>query len=75
MKRTNWKSVRGTHVSKKRKLEKANTHTKWAPFWAVMRKFGKGKKAHPSGITHVKRNWRLRKLKIKPRRIRKNQLG
>jgi len=75
MKRTNWKNVRGSYVSKKRKLDKAGTQTKWAPFWAVMRKLGKGKKAHPSVITHVKRNWRTRKLGIKPRKMKKDFLG
>jgi len=49
--------------------------TKWAPFWAVMKKEGTGKKVHPSAITHVKRNWRTRKLKIKPRNMRKDFLG
>ena len=61
--------------SKKQHLEKAGNHTKWAPFWAVLRKFGTGKKVHPSAITHVRRSWRTRKLKIKPRRIKKNFLG
>lgn len=61
--------------SKKRHLAKAGKQTKWAPFWAVLKKYGKGKKVHPSAMTHVKRNWRVRKLKIKPRRIRKNFLG
>jgi len=61
--------------SKKQHLEVAGKQTKWAPFWAVMRKFGKGKRVHPSTITHVKRSWRTRKLKIKPRSIRKDFLG
>lgn len=61
--------------SKKRHLEKAGKRTTWAPFWAVVRKFGPGKKTHPSAITHVKRNWRHRKLKIKPRRTHKEFLG
>jgi len=61
--------------SKKRHLAKAGKQTKWAPFWAVLRKFGKGKRIHPSAITHVKRNWRTRKLRIKPRRMRKQHLG
>jgi len=61
--------------SKKRHLEKAKKHTKWAPFWAVLRKFGKGKRVHPSAITHIKRSWSRRKLKIKPRRLRKAHLG
>ncbi|MFZ5954893.1 MAG: hypothetical protein ACOYT4_00550 [Nanoarchaeota archaeon] len=61
--------------SKKKHLEKVGKQTKWAPFWAVMRKFGNGKKVHPSSITHVKRSWRIRKLKFKPRRAVKNYLG
>jgi ribosomal protein L39E len=60
---------------KKSKLAKANTHTKWAPFWTVLKKFGPGKRIHPSRLTHRKRNWRLTKLKIKPRRVKKPQLG
>jgi hypothetical protein len=75
MKRTNWKSIYGSYVSKKRKLDKTRKHTKWAPFWAVIRKFGQGKRVHPSVITHIKRNWRHTKLKIKPRRLRKDYLG
>ena len=60
---------------KKIKLSKAGKQTKWAPFWTVVKKFGPGKKIHPSKLTHVKRNWRVNKLKIKPRRLRKQQLG
>lgn len=61
--------------SKKKHLEVAGRQTKWAPFWAVVRKYGRGKRVHPSAITHVKRNWRTRKLKITPRRIHKNFIG
>lgn len=60
---------------KKIKLSKAGTHTKWAPFWTVVKKYGSGKKVHPYVLTHVKRNWRTRKLHIKPRIIRKRHLG
>jgi len=60
---------------KKVKLASANKHTRWAPFWIVIRKFGAGKRVHPSSITRLKRNWRTRKLKIKPRRMRKQELG
>ncbi len=50
--------------------------TKWAPFWAILRKFGKGKNTvHPSQMTPVRRHWRRTKLKIKPRRIPKTHLG
>lgn len=61
--------------SKKRHLDKAQGQTKWAPFWAVMKKYGKGKKVHPSRITHVKRSWNRTSLKIKPRKMRKANLG
>lgn len=65
----------GIPTSKKIKLERAGRQTKWAPFWAVVKKHGKGKKMHPSQMTHVKRSWRLKKLKIKPRRTKKDFLG
>jgi ribosomal protein L39E len=63
------------HSSKKRHLAKAGKQTKWAPFWTVLKKFGKGKKVHPSSITHVKRSWNRSKLKIKPRTTKKKYLG
>ncbi|MEM4605774.1 MAG: hypothetical protein QW103_01925 [Candidatus Pacearchaeota archaeon] len=61
--------------SKKIHLEKFARQTKWAPFWAIVRKFGKGKKIHPAEITHIKRNWKIRKLNLKPKRIKKDYLG
>jgi len=61
--------------SKKRHLDRAKRQTNWAPFWTVLKKFGKGKKVHPSKITHVKRSWQRNKLKIKPRTMKKKQLG
>ena len=60
---------------KKIKLAVANRRTKWAPIWVIIRKFGAGKKIHPSQITHQRRHWRRTKLKIKPRRITKQHLG
>ncbi len=60
---------------KKIKLAKANKQTRWAPVWVVLKKMGKGKKMHPSAVTHVKRHWRRTKLKIKPRHQRKQHLG
>ena len=61
--------------SKKRHLDRVKRQTKWAPFWVILKKFGKGKKIHPSAITHVKRSWQRNKLKIKPRTTRKQYLG
>jgi ribosomal protein L39E len=60
---------------KKIKLGVHNRRTKWAPFWAVIRKFGAGKRVHPSQITKQRRHWRRTKLKIKPRRTPKKHLG
>ncbi len=60
---------------KKIKLGKANKLTKWAPFWAVIKKYGIGKRKHPSEMTEQRRHWRRTKLKIKPRIQRKRHLG
>ena len=61
--------------SKKEKLAKENRKTKWAPVWIVMKKFGIGKKIHPSQMTKHRRLWRRTKLHVKPRKIRKAHLG
>ena len=60
---------------KKSKLSRAGRKTKWAPVWVILRKFGMGKRIHPSRITRVRRSWRQTKLKIKPRKVRKRHLG
>ena len=60
---------------KKIKLSKANNRTKWAPVWVVLKKLGKGKRAHPSSVTHIKRHWKRTRLKIKPRMVRKRHSG
>jgi ribosomal protein L39E len=63
------------YYPKKVKLAAKTRQTKWAPFWAVLKKFGLGKRIHPSQITKHRRHWRRTKLKIKPRKIRKRHLG
>ncbi len=60
---------------KKIVLGKYERRTKWAPFWTVVKKYGKGKRKHPSEMTAVRRHWRRTKLKLKPRRAKKNYLG
>ena len=60
---------------KKIKLAKQERRTKWAPFWSVVKKYGQGKRIHPSAMTRTRRNWRTNKLKIKPRSIMKKHLG
>jgi len=62
-------------TAKKIKLSKLGRRTKWAPFWAVLKKYGPGKRVHPSRMTRIRRSWRGVKLKIKPRRIKKKHLG
>ena len=49
---------------KKKRLIKAGTRTKWAPFWIIPKCFGTGRRVHPSRKTHAKRNWRRTKIKI-----------
>jgi len=61
--------------AKKEKLAKKARQTKWAPVWAVLKKYGPGKKVHPSQMTRHRRSWRRTKLKIKPRKIRKAYFG
>lgn len=56
-------------------LAKKGRQTKWAPVWAVLRKFGPGKKIHPSAMTHVKRSWRRNKLHVRPRKARPKHYG
>jgi len=71
----NIKRYQKRKYQKKIKLSRANKKTKWAPVWAVAKKFGKGKRVHPSAMTKIKRQWRRTKLKIKPRHMRKQHLG
>jgi len=60
---------------KKIKLAKAGRQTKWAPVWVVLKKYGAGKKVHPSAITRHRRNWKRTKLHIKPRKQKKYHFG
>ncbi len=61
--------------AKKTKLANENKKTKWAPVWVILRKFGTGKKVHPSAVTRHRRSWRRTKLHIKPRKQRKSHFG
>lgn len=60
---------------KKEKLTVKARQTKWAPIWAVLRKYGVGKRVHPSVMTHNRRSWRRTKLHIKPGKRRKSHFG
>jgi len=60
---------------KKERLEKAARKSRWAPVWAVLKKYGQGKRVHPSRMTRHRRSWRRTKLHIKPRKMRKSHFG
>ena len=60
---------------KKVKLGVHGKRTKWAPVWTVIKKYGQGKRIHPSKMTRIKRSWRQIKLKVKPRRVQKRFIG
>ncbi|MBI2004108.1 hypothetical protein HYS72_01455 [Candidatus Pacearchaeota archaeon] len=60
---------------KKEKLAKQARRTKWAPVWVVLKKFGPGKRIHPSAITKYKRSWRRGKLHIRPKKMRPLHYG
>jgi len=63
------------NLERKTKLAKQGRRTKWAPIWVVLKKFGVGKRVHPSAITRHRRSWRRTKLHIKPRAQRKSHMG
>ena len=67
--------IQKRRFQKKIKLSKHNRRTKWAPFWAVVKKYGKGKRVHPSYMTRIRRSWRRTKLRTKPYNDRKRQFG
>jgi ribosomal protein L39E len=61
--------------NKKATLMKKGRQTKWAPVWAVLKKYGMGKRVHPSAMTRHRRSWRRTKLHIKPRKQKKSHFG
>lgn len=52
------------HTSTKKKLIKAGSQTKWAPFWTVPKIYGKGRRVHPGRHTEIKRSWRRNRIKM-----------
>jgi len=55
--------TRYKHPAKKQRLIKAARGTSWAPVFAIMKKYGVGKRIHPSQLS-MKRSWRRNKLKV-----------
>ncbi|MFC1705037.1 hypothetical protein ACFLZ6_01770 [Nanoarchaeota archaeon] len=55
--------ARYKHPSRKKRLTKIHKLTRWAPFWTVFKKYGKGRRVHPGRHTANKRNWRRTKSK------------
>ena len=60
---------------KKATLTKLNRRTSWAPVWIILKKYGPGKRIHPSQTTRQKRSWKRTKLKVGPRKMRKWHMG
>jgi hypothetical protein len=56
--------TRAIHPSKKKRLQKKGSQTKWAPFWTVPKIYGKTRKVHPGRHTTKKRNWRRNKTQL-----------
>ena len=48
---------------KKIRLGKKLAQTRWAPFWTVLKIYGKGRRVHPGRHTAIKRSWRRTKTK------------
>ncbi|MBI4095902.1 MAG: 50S ribosomal protein L39e [DPANN group archaeon] len=50
---------------RKRRLAKAGSQTRWAPFWVVPKRFGlkRARHIHPSRVTSKKRDWRRSRTK------------
>lgn len=63
------------YKGKKEKLAVKGRQAKWAPVWAVLKKYGVGKRVHASQMTRNRRNWRRTKLHIKPGKRRKSHFG
>jgi ribosomal protein L39E len=63
------------NFERKQKLTKAGRQAKWAPVWVVLKKYGTGKRVHPSQMTRNRRSWRRTKLHVKPRKMRKSHFG
>ncbi len=55
--------ARNKPVGKKLRLAKRLKQRRWAPFWTVLKIYGKGRRVHPGRHTHIKRNWRRTKTK------------
>jgi ribosomal protein L39E len=56
--------ARNKHISRKKRLAKANKRAVPAPFWAILRVFGKRRVYRWRLNPQEKRRWRTTKLKI-----------
>jgi ribosomal protein L39E len=56
--------ARHKHPSRKKRLAKAGRQDRWAPYWTVPKKYGKGRRVHPGRHTSTKRSWRRTKIKV-----------
>jgi len=51
-------------LGKKIRLNAKHKQTRWAPYWTVLRIFARGRRAHPSRFTRIKRSWKRSKLQV-----------
>ena len=56
--------ARFIHIARKLRLAKKGRQTRWAPFWTVLKIYGKGRRVHPGRHTQVKRSWRRTKINL-----------
>ncbi|MEM4357940.1 MAG: hypothetical protein QW244_01120 [Candidatus Pacearchaeota archaeon] len=61
------------------RLTKLSKRTRWAPIFSILRRYGLGKRVHPSALTRIKRQWRRRKIekklkRFKPRKIKSGKI-
>ena len=56
--------ARNKHPSKKARLSKAGTQTKWAPFWTVPKIYGKGKIVSAKIVTQKEFDEEYKKIKV-----------
>ncbi len=51
------------HLSRKKRLIKLGSQTKWAPVWTVPKIYGQGRRVHPGRHTTIKRSWKRTRTK------------
>ena len=55
--------ARNKHIARKRRLIKENKSARPAPYWAILKVFGKRRVYRWRLNIHMRRNWRKNKIK------------